>query len=127
MTISISKKSLLFILTTLCVFMVNPRSINALPSSTTRVPQDSFFIISISLNSVLKKSQLVESRVWKPIVDTLTLTNPQLTSLLLEPVQNGFNSRTPIQIFLRSSNLGTNPLQFGLLASIENTEKMDIT
>ncbi|MBT5717433.1 MAG: hypothetical protein HOI70_11020 [Opitutae bacterium] len=98
-----------------------------MPSSTTRVPQDSFFIISISLNSVLEKSQLVESRVWKPIVDTLTLTNPQLTSLLLEPVQNGFNSRTPIQIFLRSSNLGTNPLQFGLLASIENTEKMDIT
>jgi len=99
----------------------------ALPSSTTRVPQDSFFIISLNLNSLLKKSQIKESRVWKPIVDTLRQTNPELISLLLEPVQNGFNSRAPVQIFLRSSNSGKNSQQFGLLASIENTDKIDLT
>ena len=127
MTISISKKSVLFILTTLFVILLTPRITNALPSSTTRIPEDSFLILSLNLNSILEKSQIKESRVWEPIIDALNLVNPEFKSLFLEPDHKGFNFRSPVQLFLRSSNSERNPLYFGLLASIEDTQKVDST
>ena len=127
MTISISKKSSLFILTTLFVILLTPRITNALPSSTTRIPADSFLILSFNLNSILEKSQIQESRVWEPIIDALNLVNPEFKSLFLEPDHKGFNFRSPVQLFLRSSNSERNPLYFGMLASIEDTKKVDST
>lgn len=125
MTISISKKSLLFILTTICLYLLNPGKSNALPSSTTRIPEDSFLILSLNLESILKKSQIKESRVWKPIIDTLNITNTNFKSILLDADHKGFNFRSPIQLFLRSSKSERNPLIFGLLASIKDTQKVD--
>ena len=127
MTISISKKIVLFILTTLFVILLNPRITNALPGSTARIPEDSFLILSLNLNSILEKSQIKESRIWEPIIDTLNLINPEFKSLFFEPDHKGFNFNIPVQIFLRSSNSERNPLYFGLLASIEDTKKVDST
>ena len=126
MTISISKKSLLFIVT-ICLFLLNPGRSNALPSSTTRIPEDSFLILSLNLESILKKSQIKESRVWKPIIDGLNITNTDFKSLLLEADHNGFNFRAPIQLFLRSSKSERNHFNFGLIASIKDTKKVDAT
>lgn len=125
MTISISQKSLLFILLFIGTSLLQPKQSNAMPASAARVPADSFLILSINLESILQKSKIRESRIWKPILDSWNFSDHQIKNLFLDPKKSGLNSKTPLQLFLRTSNSDANSLSFGVLSMIRDTEAVD--
>ena len=79
------------------------------------------------MEAVLKKSKLSESKVWAPLIDAFNFSIPQLKSLLFEQEHNGFNFKPPMQFFVRTCNSEKNPLSYGLLAAVEDIEKIDQT
>ena len=125
MTISISQKSLLFILLFIGTSLLQPKQSNAMPASAAKVPADSFLILSINLESILQKSKIRESRIWKPILDSWNFSEHQIKNLFLDPKKSGLNSKTPLQLFLRTSNSDANSLSFGVLSMIRDTEAVD--
>ena len=125
MTISISQKSLLFILLFLVISLLKPTQSNAMPASATRVPADSFMILSVNLESMLKKSKIRESRIWKPILDSWNFSDHQIKNFFLDQKNSGLNSRIPIQLFLRTSNSDNNSLSFGFLSMIKDIKTVD--
>ena len=98
MTISISQKSLLFILLFIGTSLLQPKQSNAMPASAARVPADSFLILSINLESILQKSKIRESRIWKPILDSWNFSDHQIKNLFLDPKKSGLNSKISTSI-----------------------------
>ncbi len=125
MTISISNKMFFLFFLSMSSIVLHSTFLKAFPASTTRIPEDSFLVVSLKIDAMLKKSKINQSKVWNPIIDALTFSLPELKTLFLEPGANGFNLRAPVQIFLRSSNSEKNPLTFGLLASIDDVNQVD--
>ena len=105
--------------------VARPTQLLAFPPSTVRVPQDSFLVVSLKMDALLKKSDINESKVWRPIIDAFNLSLPELKSLFLQPGSNGFNLRFPVQVFLRTSNSEKKPLTFGLLATVDDVNQID--
>ena len=102
-----------------------PSQLLAFPPSTVRVPQDSFLVVSLKMDALLKKSNIKESKVWRPIIDAFNLSLPEIKSLFLQPDSNGFNLRSPVQVFLRTSNSEKKSLTFGLLATVDDVNQID--
>ena len=125
MTISISSKILFLVLLALGRYLLTPVSLNALPSTTSRVPEDSFLVASLNMEAILKKSKMNESKVWRPLIDALNFSTPQLKTLLFDKKQNSFNFKIPVQLFVRTSNSEKKPLSFGVLTAVQNIEKVD--
>ena len=118
MTISILLKRIFVTLFFLGSVIYSARPLNALPASISQVPKDSFLVFSVEIEAILNKSKMRKSPVWAPIIDVLSLSTPQLKSLLLEGEHYGFNFGIPVQFFARATPSKKNPLSFGLVSSV---------
>ena len=125
MTISILLKRTFVTLFFLGSVIYSARPLNALPASISQVPKDSFLVFSIDIEAILNKSNMRKSPVWAPIIDVLSLSTPQLKSLLLEGEHYGFNFGIPVQFFVRTTPSKKNPLSFGLVSTVGDIKKAD--
>ena len=92
-----------------------------------RIPSDSFFVLSVQAQTLLKKSNILESSSWKPILEQFRLSNPSLQDSLDDPRDSGLNLNDPIRLFIR---LQGNPFPtpvWGILVSLKNPQKADST
>ena len=92
-----------------------------------RIPSDSFFVLSVQAQTLLKKSNILESSSWKPILEQFRLSNPSLQDSLDDPRDSGLNLNDPIRLFIR---LQGNPFPtpvWGILVSLKNPKKADST
>jgi ankyrin repeat protein len=90
-----------------------------------RIPSDSFLIVSMNADHILQKSNLLQNRIWQPILDHWRLANPQAQVTLDDLNRSGFNLKSPLRFFVR---LQGNPLPtpvWGMVASVENGKKVD--
>ena len=83
MTISILLKRTFVTLIILVSVMYSARPLNALPASISQVPKDSFLVFSVDIEAILNKSKMIDSPVWAPIIDVLSLSTPQLKLSLI--------------------------------------------
>ena len=127
MTISIFTKkhylNVLFLVFLICNSLYSEKP----PATATRVPADSFFVLSANFDAIFNKSKIKESRVWEPLLNSLNLSNPEFHNLLSDFENNGFNPNVPVQIFARTKNTEKNSLSLGLIAQIADTKKSDLT
>ena len=127
MTISIFTKkhylNILFLVFLICNSLYSEKP----PATATRVPPDSFFVLSANFDAILNKSKIKESRVWEPLLNSLNISNPEFHNLLSDFENNGFNPNVPVQIFARTKNTEKNSLSLGLIAQIADTKKSDLT
>lgn len=98
-----------------------------IPQTASRVPADSFFVLSLNVNALFNKSKIKESRVWEPIIKSWNLINPDFHSLISDFNNKGFNTSVPAQIFVRTSNTEKNSLSIGMLAQIKDVSKADLS
>ena len=90
-----------------------------------RIPSDSFLIVSMNADHILQKSNLLQNRIWQPILDHWRLANPQAQVTLDDLNRSGFNLKSPLRFFVR---LQGNPFPtpvWGMVASVENGKKVD--
>ena len=73
MTISISNRLLFLMFILIAGIVARPTQLLAFPPSTVRVPQDSFLVVSLKMDALLKKSDINESKVWRHIIDAFNL------------------------------------------------------
>ena len=109
------------------LFRSNTAFSKQIPQTASRVPADSFFVLSLNVNALFNKSKIKESRVWEPIIKSWNLINPDFHSLISDFNNKGFNPSVPAQIFVRTSNSEKNSLSIGMLAQIKDVSKADLS
>jgi len=110
----------------LCFLALNPFTFSEkIPFTASRVPADSFLVISANIDSLIKKSNIKENQVWEPLLEVFRKSNPEFLNFLFEPNRIGLNNKIPVQFFLRTDHTKDQTLSFGLLCFVKNTEKFD--
>ena len=81
--------SILRFLIVLCFLALSPFTFSEkIPFTASRVPADSFLVISANIDSLIKKSNIKESQVWQPLLEVFRKSNPEFLNFLFEPNKN---------------------------------------
>ena len=100
---------------------------NGIPSSSQRVPSDSFLILSVKAKSVIEKSAMWKSEVWSPLLQNWAIHQAGFYELLLDENASGLNLELPLQVFARLDEKEIPTPAFGVIASISDTDRLDQT
>ncbi len=123
-TISISLKNILLFIPAILILAQNAYS-SKISTTASCVPADSFLVLSVNIDKVVKKSKIQSNQLWKPLFNSWNLANLQFKKIFLQPEEIGINSKIPLQLFLNTSISKSNPLSFGIISQIKSTEKFD--
>lgn len=90
-----------------------------------RIPPESFLVVSLNSKRILQKSDLLQSKVWDPILDDLGSRRPLLKELVEDLEACGLNLGVPLHFFARlEGNSHPTPVG-GLLLEIDDSKKAD--
>ena len=124
-TISIFLKNFILAVIFLGNITSIPLSSKTIPQSATRVPADSFLVISVNAEALINKSNITNSRVWKHLFDSWNLSNPEVHSFLYNLKEKGLNTKIPLQFFIRTNSSDQVPLSIGMIGLANNVQIID--
>jgi len=124
-TISIFLKNFILAIISLGNIISNPLSSETIPQSATRVPADSFLVLSVNAEALINKSNISKSRTWKPLFDSWNLSNPEVYSFLSNLKEKGLNTKNPLQFFIRTNSSDQIPLSIGMIGLANNVQTID--
>jgi ankyrin repeat protein len=124
-TISIFLKN--FILAIIFLGNINSYSLSSktIPQSATRVPADSFIVLSVNTDALLNKSKITKSRNWKPLFDSWNLSDPEVYSFFFNLNDKGLNTKIPLQFFIRTDSSDQIPWSIGIVGVAKEVQKID--
>ena len=126
-TISIFLKNSILAIISFGNIISHSLSSKPIPQSATRVPADSFLVLSVNAEALINKSNISTSRIWKPLFDSWNISNPEAYSFLSNLNEKGINTKNPMQFFIRTNSSDQVPLSVGMIGLANNIQKIDQT